>query len=310
MTEPTLTISEGLDEHSDSRSLFGLMDSRGSLWRVQDGAADGRQTARSNCHSRSQEEGSGSPETQQFAPSTRDDQPDPRPGGTHRSGSTVASSRVCLGVDVEMSEKVLDLFAGPGGTARGFQREGFEVIGVDSNPSPKYPSRCVTHDLRDGLPDEVRGERYRYVWASPPCTKFTSLGGDGDNLIPLARELVSQVDADATIIENVPEARDNLKRPVVLSGATEHELIDIEVRKKRLFEVSWFGTSPPRERDATFRFAIGERESPADEYREAHGLGNSDLHTKELHDAIPPAYVRFLVWQHRQTESTRVEIER
>jgi len=206
------------------------------------------------------------------------------------------------------SDRVLDLFAGPGGTARGFQQLGYEVIGVDLDPHPKYPGECIEHDLRDGLPEEVRGESYAYGWGSPPCLPFTTVGGDGPNLIPLARELLEEIDAEATILENVPGAGSELEHPITLSGATEHELIDLDIRKRRVFEVSWFGTSPPRDRDARFGYAIGSRETPAQGYREAHGLGDSGLHTKELHDAIPPDYVALLVWQHRRTKDLELPV--
>lgn len=194
---------------------------------------------------------------------------------------------------------VLDLFGGPGGTARGFLRLGFDVVGIDLVPSPKYPAPCLGWDLREGLPPELVGESFRYVWASPPCLFATRLNSEErENLIPLARDLLEEVDATATVIENVPEARPHLERPITLSGATEREEFDdLEVRKQRVFETSWPSTSPPRARDAQFHFAIGDRETPARGFREAHGLGASGLDTKELRDAIPPAYVEFLVWQ-------------
>jgi DNA (cytosine-5)-methyltransferase 1 len=198
---------------------------------------------------------------------------------------------------------VLDLFAGAGGSARGFVSLGYDVLGIDIDPRPQYPGPCLKMDLTESLPSEITDSDYRFAWASPPCQKYTSRG-DGPHLIPRARELLTSVSADSWILENVPGAREHLDDPVILSGATDHRLIagNAEIRKKRLFEVSWFGTTPPRRDVGRFDFALGSRERPAEGFRAAHGLGGSHIPVKDVRAAIPPAYVRFLVWQECQTE--------
>lgn len=117
----------------------------------------------------------------------------------------------------------------------------------------------------------------------------------GENLIPLARELVESIDAPH-IIENVPDAADELRNPVPLVG----DAFGLEVRKKRLFETSFpaYGAPGNFSLNRGYEFSIGDREHPVEDYREAHGFDRDcSLTAKELREAIPPAYVAHLVEQ-------------
>lgn len=68
--------------------------------------------------------------------------------------------------------RLLDLFCKAGGTSMGYHRAGFEVIGVDIEPQPRYPFEFHRADATtfplDGF-DVVAG--------SPPCRDHTDLAG-------------------------------------------------------------------------------------------------------------------------------------
>src|SRR5438105_14362424 len=87
--------------------------------------------------------------------------------------------------------RLLDLFCGAGGAAMGYHRAGFEVVGVDIKPQPRYP-----FEFRQGDARELIWMMYfDAIHASPPCqasANVTSWRGsktDHPELIPSTREL-------------------------------------------------------------------------------------------------------------------------
>src|SRR5208337_2039100 len=71
-----------------------------------------------------------------------------------------------------MRPRLLDLFCGAGGAARGYQLAGFCVLGIDNRPQKNYAG-CWFHQA-DAL-EYVRehGREFDAIHASPPCQKFS-----------------------------------------------------------------------------------------------------------------------------------------
>lgn len=139
-----------------------------------------------------------------------------------------------------MRPKALDLFCGAGGAAMGLYRAGFDVVGVDIKPQPRYPFPFVRGDA---LKPPMRLKDFDLVWASPPCQAFTSMrhlgkrAGEGAlDLIDPVRELLRG--ARAWVIENVPGAP--LQSAFELCGSA----FGLGVRRHRRFESSFFVLVP------------------------------------------------------------------
>ena len=68
---------------------------------------------------------------------------------------------------------MLDLFCCAGGAAVGYDRAGFEVLGVDINPQPRYPFEFHQGDAIEYL--AMRGNEFDAIHASPPCQDHSPL---------------------------------------------------------------------------------------------------------------------------------------
>ena len=97
--------------------------------------------------------------------------------------------------------RLLDLFSGAGGAAVGYHRAGFDVVGVDINPQPRYP---FEHHQGDAMTWPLEG--FDVVHASPPCQAYVTLAGDGwpDLIGPVLERLTAW--GGPWVIENVPTA--------------------------------------------------------------------------------------------------------
>jgi C-5 cytosine-specific DNA methylase len=120
--------------------------------------------------------------------------------------------------------RVLDLFCCAGGAALGI-RQAFdaagkrvEIVGVDIKPRPRYPFRFV---LGDALEHARRAGEFDFVWASPPCQRYSVATPQAarrrhPDLMARTRDLLLAAGVPF-LIENVPGAP--LIDPVVLCGS-------------------------------------------------------------------------------------------
>ena len=205
--------------------------------------------------------------------------------------------------------RLLDLFCCQGGAARGYADAGFEVVGVDIDPQPRYPYKFHRADAREFFRDHAH--EFDAWHASPPCQAHTNAqklqGRTHLDLIPDTRWMFQQANHDRIktgyapvpyVIENVPGAP--LRDPVELCGG----MFGLETYRHRLFEVNWPMTAPQHPTHAKRTTKMGRAPvegeymhivgnfSGVDKAREVMGMpwANRD----GLREAIPPAYTRWI----------------
>lgn len=135
--------------------------------------------------------------------------------------------------------RLLDLFCGAGGAARGYQLAGFHVTGVDLYPQPRYIGDAFLQD--DAIAYVLaNGWKFDAIHASPLCQAHSNMKRMFDpddyasrhpDLIPHTRFALQSLGLPF-IIENVEGARAALRNPVMLCGAD----FGLKVYRHRLFE--------------------------------------------------------------------------
>jgi DNA (cytosine-5)-methyltransferase 1 len=193
----------------------------------------------------------------------------------------------------------------------GYHRAGFDVVGVDITPRPRYPFRFIQGDALDSMREMCQD--VHLVHSSPPCqahtalTKGTNSGRQYIDLIPQMRELCEWYGVD-WIMENVPSAP--LRQDIVLCG----EMFGLGVIRHRVFETGGWGWDGPMRqptharhrgpvrgwrhgvwRDGPYIAAYdkGGGKGTVAEMQAAMDITWTDVHG-ELTEAIPPAYTEYL----------------
>lgn len=211
--------------------------------------------------------------------------------------------------------RVLDLFCNAGGAGMGYARAGFEVVGVDLHPQKNYPFAFIQHDALTLDPRFMAS--FDAIHASPPCQGYTSMrhapgAKRAPRLIGETRAMLERIGLP-WIIENVEEARAEMRDPLTLCGS----MFDLgaqgcQLRRHRLFE-SNVAISPPAPCRHDVRPVIGvyggharRRAASAggrgtrDVWEGGHraamseAMGMTWATCAEMSEAIPPAFTEHL----------------
>jgi DNA (cytosine-5)-methyltransferase 1 len=212
-----------------------------------------------------------------------------------------------------MKPKLLDLFCGAGGAARGYQLAGFEVRGVDNRPQPRYVGEeFIQADALDYLArliDSGEVARFAAIHASPPCQMYSKnmrhlSAGGAPLLVDICRKLLNLA-AAPWVIENVDGAPLAVSSDlfgahgVLLCG----RMFGLELYRHRKFETSFPVPQLSHSSHAIRASRAGHWEAgtivsvcgncaPIKLSRAAMGI---DWTTRdELAQAIPPAYTEFI----------------
>lgn len=201
--------------------------------------------------------------------------------------------------------RLLDLFCGAGGAAVGYQKAGFEVVGVDHAPQPRFPFHFVQANAMS-LPRAYLAS-FDVIHASPPCQAYSDLAARNGNadawprLIEPVRDMLMGA-GRLYVIENVEGAP--LRDYIVLCGTM---FPGLRVLRHRLFEANFpmLVPSHPRHPRCHTRDKRKKHYGKTDEWRDfvtVTGGGNCSVAaardamgiewmTKaEINEAIPPAY--------------------
>lgn len=113
---------------------------------------------------------------------------------------------------------LLDLFCGAGGAARGYQRAGFHVIGVDIKPQPHYVGDEFV--LADAM--TLRGlHRFHAIHASPPCQAYSVMRHWDREYPALTSDVIAMLRASGRpwVVENVAGAAKEMPGATLYCGA-------------------------------------------------------------------------------------------
>jgi DNA (cytosine-5)-methyltransferase 1 len=199
--------------------------------------------------------------------------------------------------------RLLDLFCGAGGASMGYARAGFDVVGVDAKPQPRYP---FTFYVADALAFALEhGAAFDAIAASPPCQRYSNQTRQHarnhlhPDLLEPTRSLLRAL-GKAYAIENVVGAP--IEGQVLLCGSMFGAT---RLRRHRWFESNVLLLQPSCRHEIQ-RDCISVSGHSGGRSTRAGGerFGNTDLWRevmaidwmigRELAEAIPPFYTQFI----------------
>ncbi len=192
----------------------------------------------------------------------------------------------------------------------GYHRAGFDVVGVDIKPQPRYPFRMV---VADALRPPFDLLDFDAIHASPPCQRFSQAttrnkgragakqANDHPDLVDPIRRMLLAI-GKPWVIENVPAAP--LKSPLLLCGT----MFGLRVIRHRIFESPIFMMAPGQRCWHPARGKVGhagERNKKIGDWISVAGaccvrVGGPAMgidwitRRDELSQMIPPAYTEFI----------------
>lgn len=197
--------------------------------------------------------------------------------------------------------RILDLFCGAGGAAKGYADAGFEVVGVDINPQKRYPYEFVKGDWHEFF--EAHWQEFDVFHASPPCQSYSKTRSISKSTAP---KLITEVRVAFAktykpyVIENVVGSASELINPIRLRG----NQFGLKVIRDRLFEVNpWILSSPVVPVTGTTNshrglstggdwITVAGHNFLLEEARAAMGI--DWMSSREIAQAIPPAYTQWI----------------
>ena len=211
-----------------------------------------------------------------------------------------------------MKPRALDLFCCAGGVSKGLADAGFDVIGVDIRPQPRYvhAGRFVQADALQP-PFDLRS--FDFIWASPPCQGYSRLrhlpwlkGQSWPMLIPAVRDMLRAAGVPYCI-ENVegaplegltlcgtmfglPTYRHRKFETNFLVMVPGHAPHDVVIGPGRMLNDRRRGTLNAGSGGGFVTVAGGQFKKSDGE----RALGIDWMSKPELAQAIPPAYAEYI----------------
>lgn len=214
---------------------------------------------------------------------------------------------------------MLDCFCGAGGAAKGYFEAAkelginIEIIGIDIKPQKHYPYQFIQGDAIEYI--RMSGHKFDFIHGSPPCqhaskstVRYKKEGKIYPDYIPAFEQELLRYKVPS-VIENVLGAK--LRTDIILSGP----MFNLQVIRRRIFQINHFMLlqSPEMPKNGSIKTGeycsiygkggwskCGSRLKPKfaektvrETWMKAMSI-DWYMNEKELSQAIPPAYTKYI----------------